>query len=112
MIRQIETVAADNLPKEVIAGTKPGIDNETKEEEKEVKDISGIEYKEKENKPKVIDDQIEGITNIDTDDAGNPKPKRPAESIDTQCSEFNSVMDGHVCVILEMLSHLKTSNRE
>ena len=78
MIRQIETVAADNLPKEVIAGTKPGIDNETKEEEKEVKDISGKANKERENKPKVIDDQIKGITNIDKDEAGNPNPKSPS----------------------------------
>ena len=83
MIRQIETVAADNLPKEVIAGTKPGIDNETKEEKKEVKDISGKANKERENKPKVIDDQIRGISNIDKDDASNPEPKSLAESIDT-----------------------------
>ena len=77
-----KAVAADNLPKRVIAGIQLEIDNETKEEEKEVKDISGIEIstepnanKVKENKPEVILDQIVGIPNIDTDDAGKPEPK-------------------------------------
>ena len=78
-----KTVVADNLPKEVLAGTQLELDNASKEEEKEVEDISGKANKERENKPKVIDDQIKGITNIDKDEAGNPKPKAPAKSVDT-----------------------------
>ena len=40
-VRQISTVDADDLLETVTAGIEPDKDNESKEEKKEIKDISG-----------------------------------------------------------------------
>ena len=89
-VRQISTVDADDLLETVTAGIEPETDNDSKEEKKEIKDISGTKAstesnanKQNENKTEVILDQIVGIPNIDTDDAGKPEPKTPANSRDT-----------------------------
>ena len=74
----------------VIAGIEPETHNESKEEKEEITDISGIETstepdanKLNENKTEVIPDLSVGNPNIDTDDAGKPEPKPPANSRDT-----------------------------
>ena len=90
-VRQIERVDADNSLETVTAGIDPEDDNESKEEKKEIKDISGTKdstelnaNKQIESKTEVIPDlSVVGNTIIIEEKAVEPEPKPTANSVDT-----------------------------
>ena len=93
--RQIRAVGADNLLDTVTTEIELETHNESKKEEEEITDISGIETctepeenKLNEDKAEIILDLIVGGPNIVKDKADKPEPKMPANSGDT-CSRWS-----------------------
>ena len=90
VVRQIRTVEANNSLETVTAVIDPEADNESKEEKKEIKDISGPESsielkanKQIESKTEVIPDlSVVGNTIIIEEKAVEPEPKPTANSVD------------------------------